>query len=461
MSTPKIGPVKMNCFSSLTIENPKDKQESIQESIKEDKDFIINCFAQQPYYSELMPKIKKASRGIVFYRGLISKGVKHKSVFFEAIMRSIKKVNEEKLQKRPKSKKKIGLYKLPKIEELRIKKKKIENIKNGKKKIKLIQLEKGKKNEIVKEQEKGVIFPATTINSKSPLIYSTNTMNNFINFNNHYLNNNNTTYNSFNKNANISGKFEQNLILSPINNDLSTYYKSKSNDTTKNLSRNSIMFKNIKDFQKCNSTNDLNYIMDKCKEEIITGREVEESVSNYNKNFMKEVQEIINNNKIINRDKKIIEEKNKRNNKYIKLEEKNYAKIKKRMNEKISNSLAYKNRKELLGILKSNENAKSYMLQLNEMNKINEKLGRRRVIEWKRIEKVNSLCDIGYRKNEYLKNKIDIINNKNDKISKSNDIIINDNVYENKNNKYILMGKLVPKLISLRSASEKKTILGI
>lgn len=448
MSTPKISPVKMNCFSSVTIENPKDNQETIQDTIKEDKDFIINCFAQQPYYNDIMPKIKKASRGIVFYNDLIHKGLKHKSVFFDAIFKSVKKLNEMKLIKRPKSKRRIGLYKLPKIEELKIKKKKLEsNIK--KKKIKLIQLEKGKKiNYKFKEIEKSQIFPATTINRNS----GTNTLNNLNNFNNRYMDNN-TTNNSFNKKGNTSLKFEPNLILNPINNDLSTY-RSKSNYANKNLSRNLIFINKIKDFQNCNSTSDLNYIVDKCKEEIITGREVEELVFNYNKNFLKDIQEKINNNRIINRDKKVIEEKNRRN-KYIKLEEQNYENIKKRMNEKISNSLAYQNRKELLEILKINENAKSYILQLNEMNKINEKLGRRRVIEWKRIKKVNSLCYIGFRKNEYLKKQIDIINNKNDRISKSNDIIINDNFYDNKNNKSMLMGNLVPKLISLRNVNEK------
>ena len=59
---------------------------------------------------------------------------------------------------------------------------------------------------------------------------------------------------------------------------------------------------------------------------------------------MKDVQEKINNNRYINRDKKIIEDNSKKN-KYTKLEEQNYAEIKRRMNEKISNSLAYKNRK--------------------------------------------------------------------------------------------------------------------
>ena len=170
---------------------------------------------------------------------------------------------------------------------------------------------------------------------------------------------------------------------------------------------------------------------------------------------MKDVQEKINNNRYINRDKKIIEDNSKKN-KYTKLEEQNYAEIKRRMNEKISNSLAYKNRKELREILKINANARSYILHLNEMNKINEKLERRRVVEWKTIDKVNLLCDDGFKKNEYLKNKIDKINNKNDILNKSRDYIINDDFYMSRNEKNQLAGTLIPKLLSIKSANEKK-----
>ena len=450
MSTPKQQLIKRDCFSGLKLDNPKEKQDTIQESIKQDKNFLVNFFAKQPYYSELLPKIKKASRGIVFYKGLIHKGLKHKSVFFESIMKSIKKVNQEKSAPRPKSPKRMKLYKLPKIEELRIKKNKIEKI--GKKKIKLIQLEK-EKLDVYKEQIKNKIFPSTTINKQRSQIYSTNTLNFF---NNRYLNSNNSTNNSFNKNGNLTGKLDQYLIMSPINNDLSTYYKSIDTfKTIKNTSRNGLFTNKFQPFRISSSTTNLNYLLDKCKEEISNGKEVEELVSNYNKNFMKDVQEKINNNRYINRDKKIIEDNSKKN-KYTKLEEQNYAEIKRRMNEKISNSLAYKNRKELREILKINANARSYILHLNEMNKINEKLERRRVVEWKTIDKVNLLCDDGFKKNEYLKNKIDKINNKNDILNKSRDYIINDDFYMSRNEKNQLAGTLIPKLLSIKSANEKK-----
>ena len=449
MSTPIDNLINLNFFSNLKIANPKGNQETIQETIKEDKQFLINFFEKQPYYSELMPTIKKASRGTSFYKGLIKNGLKYHSVFFQAIMNSIKKVNEEKRLKLQNEKKVIRVYKLPKIDELKIRKNKIEDIR--KKKIKLIQLEK-EKLKVYKEQMKKQIFPFTTINRKSPLISHSSTINFFNNrYNQSY---NNSISNSFTKHDNSTEKYDKKLILSPINNDISTYYKS--NNTFKNVSGNGIFSNYIKNYKMSNSTNNAPNLIDICREEIDNGKEIEELISDYNKNFMKSIQEKLINNRYVNRDHKILDERNRKKDKYIQLEEHNYANIKRRMNEKISNSFAYRNRKELREILKINKNAESYILHLNEINKINEKMGRRRMIERKRIEKVNSLCDEGFKKNENLKNKIDIINNRNLKLSKSNDNILNDDFLINRELKDNLNGTLVPKLMTLKLANEKK-----
>lgn len=456
MSTPNENYSNIsNCFSELKISDPKNKQETIQESIKDNKQFMVNFFKKQPYYNELMPKIIKASRGIVFYKGLIKKGVKHKSVFFEAIIRSIKRINEDKIQIRPRSKKKIRLYKLPKIEELKIKKDKIENI--GKKKIKLIQLQNDKIDKY-KNEVKKISLPAKTISKKTPIVYSTNTINFPINNNNRYMQNIHSTNNSFNKNRNFTSKFDQNYGLSPISKDISTYYKS--NDTFKNFSKNGLFSNRLKPLGISKSSSDLNVLLEKCEKEIINGKEVEELVLNSNSNFIKSMQEIIAANRFINRDKKVLEDK-KKDNKYIKLEEKNYANIKRKMKEKISDNLAYKNRKELREILKVNENARSYILQLNEMNKLNEKLSKRRVFEWKRIDKVNSMCDDEFRKKEYLKNRIDIINDKNDKLNKSIDNMVNEEFNVYKNNKDYMMGNLIPKLMTIKKNKEYKNVFEI
>ena len=267
-----------------------------------------------------------------------------------------------------------------------------------------------------------------------------------------------STNNSFNKNRNFTSKFDQNYGLSPISKDISTYYKS--NDTFKNFSKNGLFSNRLKPLGISKSSSDLNVLLEKCEKEIINGKEVEELVLNSNSSFIKSMQEIIAANRFINRDKKVLEDK-KKDNKYIKLEEKNYANIKRKMKEKISDNLAYKNRKELREILKVNENARSYILQLNEMNKLNEKLSKRRVFEWKRIDKVNSMCDDEFRKKEYLKNRIDIINDKNDKLNKSIDNMVNEEFNVYKNNKDYMMGNLIPKLMTIKKNKEYKNVFEI
>ena len=151
--------------------------------------------------------------------------------------------------------------------------------------------------------------------------------------------------------------------------------------------------------------------------------------------------------------KKIIEgDKYKNKNKYAKLEENNIKLIKKKLNEKISDFYAYQNRKEFQEILKNNENTQAYNIYLDEMNRINEKMGKRSVIERKRIEKIESLCDDGFKRKEYLKNRIDIFNKRHKEEKKQKNIILNDDFYiMNKNNEKDQIGSLLPKILSLRN----------
>lgn len=445
-----IAKKELNLFSQFSLENPKTKKDSIIETINDDKHFILNFYANQPYYNEMMTKIKKADRGIVFYKGMIRKGLKHGSVFFQEIMKQISRINkrhESIISYLPKERKKIKFYKLPKIDELKIKINQIENIK--KKKIRIINLEKEKYSEKFGNK----IFPFTTVRRNSPLFSISSTFN----FNNNrYTSSNNATNISFNKNGNLTDK-ENILILSPKNNDLSTNYRS--NRSLKTISKSGFFNSKIRTFKNCNSTNDINNIMNKCKEEINRGKEVEELVLDYNKNFMKDIQSKIDSNKLINKDKQVIEDRNK-TNKYVKLEEKNYKNIKKNMNKKISTSFAYKIRKELEEVLKVNENAESYLLHLNDVNNTNKRMEKRRIVGRKVIDKVNSLCDIGFQQKEYLKNRIDIINDKNLKINKSKDALIKDEFYFHNNNKNKITGKLVPKLIELKNKNENKVEVG-
>ena len=447
---------QFNCFENIKVDYSDNvSQDHIQETINKDKNFLLNFFEKQPYFKELMPNIKKAGRGTLYYHGLIKKGLEFKTDFFKAILRAIEKVKEENKNKSPKLKPKIRLYKLPKIKELKIKKQRIDDI--NVQKIKLIELEKEKFDKY-KEQVKK-FMPNTTVhssnnNKKLKNIFSDSTPNIFFNGNSNIINKNNyNTNNSFYKNMNIT-KLSQNSLLTPKN-DISTYYKS---NNFKNLSRNDSFLSKTK--LNANNVNDINNLLNKCIEEITSGKEVKGKVSKYNKHLSRTIQKKLktgtNNN--IKIDKKIIEDKKYQKNKYIKLEENNYANIKKKLNQKISYSLAYQNRKELYELFKSNKHAKSYTLHLNEMNKINKVMEKKRIIERKKINKVKSLCNLGYQENEFINKQMDKINNKNkelNKLDKSMENIPNDDSFSVKNNKNILKGSLLQNLLSFKDSEYK------
>ena len=131
------------------------------------------------------------------------------------------------------------------------------------------------------------------------------------------------------------------------------------------------------------------------------------------------------------------------------------------MNEKISDFYAYQNRKEFKEILKNSESTHAYNLYLDEMNRINEKMDRRRFVERKRIDKIQTLCDEGFKKKEYLKNKIDKYNKRHKEYNQQDNLIPNDNFYIiNRNNDKDQMGTLLPKLLSLRKTCLDEITVG-
>ena len=422
---------KFNCFSSLKLDN-KEKKE-IHSIIQEDKKFLLNYFDKQPCFKEIMPLIKSVHMRNNFHSKIPQNVLRRESTIFH----DTKKINEEKESINPKIIKKIKFYNMPEIELLKLKKKNIENINTQKIQIKKIEKDNFEK---YKQQVKKLLkspFSSSMINLKrhtiDPKLISSS---NLTNFNQNSMSSNNNTNNSFLNNANSTGRITQNFILNFTNKDLSTNYIS------------------IKNFN-----NEVKNLINKCKEEIRIGNKVEGIVSNYEKKISKTIKRKLKVNKIINKDKKIIEDKKIKKNKYIKQEENNYLNIKKKMNEKISNSLAYHNRKKLNKILKVNVNVNAYVLHLNEMNKINEKMDKKRKIEMKRINKVENLCEEGFRKKEYLKNTLDILNKKHQQLNQTMDFIpYND--YDVNKNKNHLRGTLLPKIISMKKDFKKSYSMG-
>ena len=135
--------------------------------------------------------------------------------------------------------------------------------------------------------------------------------------------------------------------------------------------------------------------------------------------------------------------------------------IKKKVNEKISEDYAYRNRKEFQELLKGNEKTHVYNIYLNEINKLNETIVKHRAKERRKIDKIDILCEDDFRKKEYLKNKIDIFNKRHKEAKNNDDFIINDDIlFLNKNHQKNKIGTLLPKLLSLKEKCNNELIVG-
>ena len=433
-----------NCFKTLKLESDEDKEkkETFLDSIELNNEFLLNCYSEQIFFRDILPNIQKSSRGNFFYNKMVKKGFKYKSEFFKILFKAIKSVNEEDKKHYISKVKKFNIYKLPEIELLKIKKDKIERLSQEKIENLKLKKEKLKKyTKLIKERfsSSGILNYDSSV--KTPKIISPLSTFNLTSKNNSV----NNLFNSKEKNQNT-------LELNLTNNENSTYYKSdiKFNNLTKYNSLNAII-----------SPRSINYFYDKCMDGIENGNKIASKVFKLNKKINQSIEKKIKNIRNFKGFEKIINEKGKKREKYKELAEKNIKLIKKKMNEKISDDYAYKNRKEFQELLKGNEKTHIYNLYLDEMNKFIEKMSRYRTIERRKIDRINSLCLDEFRKKEYLKNKIDIYNKRHRETKRNNDFVINDDIlFLNKINQREQIGTLLPKLLSLKEQCNKELTLG-
>jgi hypothetical protein len=431
-----------NCFNTFDLEDNKEDRQTFHETIEENNEILLNTYAQEAHFREIMPNIKKLSRSNYFYNKMVKKGFKHKSPFFQILLKAIKEVNEAKHPIiTPKRIKRFNIYKLPEIELLKLKKEKIEKI--NQKKLENLQIKKAKFDkyrEIIKEQLSSSRFQKTNSLTPKTIISPLST-----------FNSNNTNI-FVNKNYNSS---EKNTLTN--NKNLSTYYKSDIKFNTMRRSNSYNVLISPRAFKE-----GMNRIYDKCTEEIEHGNKVAGNVFKYNIKLTKSIEKkYIRKNKRLDRLKSMIDDKGKKKNKYKKLEEYNMKEIKRKMNEKISYFYAYKNRKEFKEVLRNSESTHAYNIYLDEMNRINERMDRRRIVERKRIDKIESMCEDGFKKKEYLKKIIDKFNKRHKDNVKEKSLIPNDDFYiVNRNNDKDQMGTLLPKLLSLRKTCLEEITVG-
>ena len=425
---------------------------TFHDTIQNNKDYIFNFFDKQPYYNELMPIILKNDRGTHYYKKIIRKGLEVHSDFFKNILKAIKNSKEEESPKLEKDKK-INYYKIPKLEILKRRKKNLDKyfLNKNKSKTSYNKIKPMKKNKTMNDvlntknqQSTESILKSNNIDSN----IDNKTLNNFNNTNYNLLNNT-ITADTFHTNKNESmSNFNSNYSFKK--NKFPTFYITRNpiQDKDKNQKENfNKSFRKNKKFVK------LNNILNKCNDGLNFAENLGDDVEKSHKS--KSIEEISKKikNVLENRDKKVIEDRGLGNKKYRELEKEKFNELKRKMDLKVSDVYAYINRKELNDFMRDNDTIYAYQIYYKEMNKINEKLAKKKEIEKKTISTVKDLLENTYRQKEFLKYKIDKYYIKN---AKQNQLKIfhfkkKDDFYLNKNNnKEELKGSLLPKLFKMK-----------
>ena len=466
----------INCFSHL--ESINTNKESISTKIKQYRKNMEISYKNDQLFEEIMPTIQKQSKMNNIYQALIKNGLKYNSQIIRLIYRTITNINMRRIQKIEKEKKKeINPYNLPKIDRLKNQKEKYDNL--NIKKIKILKLNKEKLEEYKTKMRSHIntsmdaINESAKINNRPKLLFnnispiSNSSTKNLEKYNNHnYIDFTNET-NDPNKKTPINKNilsFKKSLTPTPTNISMIDLSTISTNKITKKIIKKNNLTPVFRSEKKNNDSFILSNIsksfdiMEKCDEEVKKGNDNKKDIFKYKKDFDKSIHQRINSQDLLDLDHKVLEERKKLNNKYTRQQEKNIRRIKKQLKERISDNFAYENRKELMELLKVDQNAQAYNLHLIEMDKVNQDILKRIDGERKKINKVKLMADDGYCKSIVINKIMDEINAKNRRIKKysaSKKVIFPEKFLIPKVKNFGLKGDLVPNIIHIRKKEMK------
>lgn len=156
--------------------------------------------------------------------------------------------------------------------------------------------------------------------------------------------------------------------------------------------------------------NKLKVIYERCKSEITRGESIDHNINKSSGDLDKKIIQVYESKKkitTVDTDKMIITDTKKKNSKYDLLRNKNIEIIKKRINQQVSEGLAYTNKKNFLqGFNKYGD--EPYQLLLIDLIKEEENKSKRRRKEDSQLELINNILDLTVKDKEKLKTKIDI-----------------------------------------------------
>ena len=380
-------------------EEEKEKMNNkFHQLIEKDKEFILNCYRNQPYYKDEIGKLEKESKGVFVYRRMVMNSLKNKSSnFIKVLLNSIKSIQKRKQKPIPKKIKLKYGYNVSELDIVRKKKYDLEN----RKRLKSLEIEKKEnleKNnfssmEVNNDQKKNSLLSAGK-NIMDQLDTNLTSNKNLSRINSGHT----RIFSGITKNIDNLSTINKSLTRSVSTNSMIT---KRTNNTKNNKIDLSFPEKKILKF---------NSILDKCKEEITHGNRIggkfEKFTNNINENLyiIKQNRDNKEDNNI--QDQKIIEDKITNKQKYKLLEIEKFKELKKKIDAKISDNYVYFNRKKYAEVVKDKRKEEEYDLYLEDINKINEKLEKKKKKEKEKLIQIETLLDDVYKKKKYLKNKI-------------------------------------------------------
>ena len=148
----------------------------------------------------------------------------------------------------------------------------------------------------------------------------------------------------------------------------------------------------------------LSSLVGKCNLEIKRARSIDDYIEKNNEILSHEYNEMLHKkNKLLeNYDKTVIEEKEKKKNKYQLLQEQEIQEIKNRINVKISDDYAYKNKNIIKKLIKR-KGQSPYEMFLKELKILNNEKEKKKEAEDRDMRTIENILDLTYKDKEYLK----------------------------------------------------------
>ena len=430
-----------NFFKNISIHDFKTRNNSFHEVLDKRFDKMIQLYNKNENFKEIIPYIHHNKRMQLLYKKLVYKGIKFQSPIMKGLGNLLKKEEIKKDNIKLKKNQLNELYKQSAYDFAKLKEKRLDKFKN------LLEFDIKRDNQNLNNN---LIRSSSNFNENMVPKTSNNNQNFSLNDSNYSLNNSNNNFSKSNKLSKYTNK-----SLNSI--EKSTYYKSSTNFAQKSLNSLNFISPIIK-------KSNVNYIMNKCNEEIHSGFEFKENMNKINETFSKTIKtnykpiRLFNDYDKLNLDNITLK-------KYRNMETNNFNETKRKMDEKISIFYAFSNRKGFNELIKKSSSSNSYYMYLHDIQKENKCLGQIRKEERKKIHDVELLCEDDFNKKELLKKKIDMYNKKHRKEKRIKNILMKKeflmtNKKNNENDDVLKKGNFISKIMSLKEKCNKEITVG-